>query len=64
MRARADGISRRGLLSLPIQLMAAHLAEAAQAFYENLEYRAGRLSWSGGSAAAAAGRGGVRPNKS
>jgi L,D-peptidoglycan transpeptidase YkuD (ErfK/YbiS/YcfS/YnhG family) len=31
--------------------------------YENLEYRAGQLRWSGGTAAAAVGRAGVRANK-
>jgi L,D-peptidoglycan transpeptidase YkuD (ErfK/YbiS/YcfS/YnhG family) len=56
-------ISRRGLLALPIQLMMPRLVEAAEAGYEGLEYRAGRLKWPGGSAPAAVGRGGVRTNK-
>jgi L,D-peptidoglycan transpeptidase YkuD (ErfK/YbiS/YcfS/YnhG family) len=63
MAPAADGNNRRGLLSVPMQLVASCLAEAAETVYENLAYRAGRLSWSGGSAAAAAGRGGIRSNK-
>jgi len=43
--------------------MAARLSAAAQTEAENLEYRDGRLNWTGGSAAAAVGRAGVRPNK-
>jgi L,D-peptidoglycan transpeptidase YkuD (ErfK/YbiS/YcfS/YnhG family) len=43
--------------------MAARLSEAAQVRDGTLEYRAGRLRWSGGTAAAAVGRGGVRANK-
>jgi L,D-peptidoglycan transpeptidase YkuD (ErfK/YbiS/YcfS/YnhG family) len=43
--------------------MAAHLARAAPAAYENIEYSGGRLRWSGGSAAAVVGRSGVRPDK-
>ena len=39
------------------------LVESGEAGYESLEYRAGRLSWAGGSAVAAIGRGGVRANK-
>ncbi len=46
-----------------MQLTAARLAEATETRYENLEYRSGRLGWSGGTAAAAVGRGGVRANK-
>jgi L,D-peptidoglycan transpeptidase YkuD (ErfK/YbiS/YcfS/YnhG family) len=57
------GISRRGLLSVPIQVMVSRLTEAAQGTCENLEYRAGRLWWPGGSAIAAIGRGGIRSNK-
>jgi L,D-peptidoglycan transpeptidase YkuD (ErfK/YbiS/YcfS/YnhG family) len=63
MAPDADGIQRRGLLSVPMQLMASRLVEAAGPVHENLEYRAGRLTWSGGTAAAVAGRGGVRSNK-
>lgn len=55
--------SRRTLLSLSAQLMAARLSEAAAPQYENLEYRDGRLRWSRGDAAAAIGRGGVRADK-
>jgi L,D-peptidoglycan transpeptidase YkuD (ErfK/YbiS/YcfS/YnhG family) len=43
--------------------MCACFSAAAQAEVENLEYRAGRLYWSGGSAAAAVGRSGVRTGK-
>jgi len=43
--------------------MTSRLVDAAEAGYESLEYRAGRLSWAGGSATAAIGRGGVRANK-
>jgi L,D-peptidoglycan transpeptidase YkuD (ErfK/YbiS/YcfS/YnhG family) len=39
------------------------LSAAASAEPENLEYRGGRLNWSGGSAAAAVGRAGVRADK-
>jgi L,D-peptidoglycan transpeptidase YkuD (ErfK/YbiS/YcfS/YnhG family) len=39
------------------------MSTAAAAGYENLEYRAGRLRWSGGSAAAAVGRSGVKADK-
>jgi L,D-peptidoglycan transpeptidase YkuD (ErfK/YbiS/YcfS/YnhG family) len=56
-------IARRGLLLLPVQLMAAGLAEAAQVAYENLEYREGYLHWSRGRAIAAVGRAGVKSNK-
>jgi L,D-peptidoglycan transpeptidase YkuD (ErfK/YbiS/YcfS/YnhG family) len=58
-----DGICRRGLLSLPVQLVASCLATAAETIHEDVEYRAGRLRWSGGSTAAVVGRGGVRSNK-
>jgi L,D-peptidoglycan transpeptidase YkuD (ErfK/YbiS/YcfS/YnhG family) len=44
-------------------LTAAHLSAAAQAEAENLEYRGGRLYWSGGSAAAVVGRSGVKADK-
>jgi L,D-peptidoglycan transpeptidase YkuD (ErfK/YbiS/YcfS/YnhG family) len=63
MPPAADGISRRVLLSVPMQLVASRMVGAGETVYENLEYRGGRLSWSGGSAAAVAGRGGVRPDK-
>lgn len=43
--------------------MAARLGEAAPAPLSDLEYRAGRLHWSGGSAVAAVGRSGVRADK-
>jgi L,D-peptidoglycan transpeptidase YkuD (ErfK/YbiS/YcfS/YnhG family) len=39
------------------------MPEAAQPEYENLEYCSGRLYWSGGNAAAAAGRTGVTADK-
>src|SRR5262249_4168180 len=39
------------------------LIGAAETGYANLEYRAGRLRWAGGSTTAAIGRGGVRTNK-
>ena len=55
-------ISRRGLFYFPVFLTAARLS-AAQTETENLEYRGGRLRWSGGSAAAAVGRAGVRADK-
>ena len=55
-------ISRRGLFYFPVFLTAAGLS-AAQTETENLEYRGGRLRWSGGSAAAAVGRAGVRADK-
>jgi L,D-peptidoglycan transpeptidase YkuD (ErfK/YbiS/YcfS/YnhG family) len=48
---------------LSVQLMAADLSAAEQAETENLQYRGGRLYWSGGSAAAAAGRAGVKADK-
>lgn len=44
-------------------LKAARLSAAAQTEAENLEYRDGRLHWSRGSAAAAAGRAGVKADK-
>jgi L,D-peptidoglycan transpeptidase YkuD (ErfK/YbiS/YcfS/YnhG family) len=56
-------IGRRALLSLPVQLVIAGLSKAAQTEYENLQYHAGRLHWSQGSAAAAVGRAGVKANK-
>ena len=43
--------------------MAARLAGAAAVTISDLEYRAGRLHWSGGSAVAAVGRSGVRADK-
>ena len=55
-------ISRRGLFYFPVFLTAARLS-AAQTETENLEYRGGRLRWSGGSAAAAVGRAGVKADK-
>jgi L,D-peptidoglycan transpeptidase YkuD (ErfK/YbiS/YcfS/YnhG family) len=56
-------LSRRALLFLPAQLTAVHLSQAAEAETQNLEYRRGRLYWSRGSDAAAAGRSGVRADK-
>jgi L,D-peptidoglycan transpeptidase YkuD (ErfK/YbiS/YcfS/YnhG family) len=53
-------ISRRGLLTLPMQLMTPRPVGATETGYESLEYRAGRLRWPGGSAPAAVGRSGVR----
>jgi L,D-peptidoglycan transpeptidase YkuD (ErfK/YbiS/YcfS/YnhG family) len=55
--------SRRTLLSLPVQLIAMGLSEAAQTEYEDLEYHDGRLHWSKGGTVAAAGRGGVKADK-
>jgi L,D-peptidoglycan transpeptidase YkuD (ErfK/YbiS/YcfS/YnhG family) len=43
--------------------MSVRLSAAAQTEAENLEYRDGRLYWSRGSAAAAAGRAGVKTDK-
>src|SRR5271169_2809446 len=43
--------------------MSARLSAAASTEAENLEYRDGRLHWSGGSAAAAVGRAGVKADK-
>ena len=57
------GISRRGLLSVPVLLMAARLSAAAQTEIENLQYRDGRLHWSRGSTVAAVGRAGVKLDK-
>ncbi len=57
------GISRRGLFYLPVFLTAARLSAAASIETEKLEYRDGRLYWSRGSAAAAVGRAGVKPDK-
>jgi L,D-peptidoglycan transpeptidase YkuD (ErfK/YbiS/YcfS/YnhG family) len=56
-------LARRALLLLPVQLTVAYLSAAAQTEAENLEYRDGRLYWSGGSAAAAVGRTGVKADK-
>jgi L,D-peptidoglycan transpeptidase YkuD (ErfK/YbiS/YcfS/YnhG family) len=56
-------IARRSFFWLPVQLTAAHLAGAVPVAYESLEYRGGQLNWSGGSAAAAVGRSGVRTDK-
>ena len=63
MRSPVDGITRRSLLSIPVPLMAERLVRPAESAAENLEYRNGRLIWSGGSAMAAVGRAGVRANK-
>jgi L,D-peptidoglycan transpeptidase YkuD (ErfK/YbiS/YcfS/YnhG family) len=56
-------ISRRGLLALAAQLTAMRVSVAAQTEPESLEYRAGRLHWSRGSAVAAVGRAGVKADK-
>lgn len=48
---------------MPVQLTAAYLSANAQTEAANLEYRDRRLYWSGGSAAAAVGRSGVRADK-
>jgi L,D-peptidoglycan transpeptidase YkuD (ErfK/YbiS/YcfS/YnhG family) len=57
-------VSRRSLLSSSIALAAMDKAPAAaQSRFIDLTYSAGRLSWPGGVAAAACGRGGVRPDK-
>jgi L,D-peptidoglycan transpeptidase YkuD (ErfK/YbiS/YcfS/YnhG family) len=56
------GVSRRGFLSFPV-LLSARVFAAAQTEGENLEYRDGRLYWSGGSAAAAVGCAGVKADK-
>jgi L,D-peptidoglycan transpeptidase YkuD (ErfK/YbiS/YcfS/YnhG family) len=63
MPLAVSGINRRRLFAVPMQLLAARLVEGAQITDSNLEYRAGRLRWSGGTAPAAVGRGGVRANK-
>jgi L,D-peptidoglycan transpeptidase YkuD (ErfK/YbiS/YcfS/YnhG family) len=56
-------VLRRALLVFPVRLTAVRLSQAAQTEYENLEYREGRLYWSGDSAVAAVGRAGVRADK-
>ena len=56
-------VSRRNLLSSSIALAAMDKAIAAPSRLINLGYSAGRLSWPGGAAPAACGRGGVRPDK-
>ena len=63
MRSSVDGMTRRGLLLIPVPRMALRLVKPVENAIEDLEYRNGRLSWSGGSAMAAAGRAGVRANK-
>jgi L,D-peptidoglycan transpeptidase YkuD (ErfK/YbiS/YcfS/YnhG family) len=59
----AAGVFRRALLSVPLQMMAVRLSRAAQIDHENLEYRDGRLYWSGGNTAATVGRAGVKVDK-
>lgn len=44
-------------------LLSARVSAAAQTEAENLEYRGGRLYWSGGNVAAAVGRAGVKAGK-
>jgi L,D-peptidoglycan transpeptidase YkuD (ErfK/YbiS/YcfS/YnhG family) len=56
-------LSRRKLLWVPVQVAAVRLSQAAQAEYENLEYRGSRLSWSDGITVAAVGRAGVKAGK-
>lgn len=57
-------VSRRVSLSSSIALAAMDKAlAAAPSRFIDLSYRAGRLSWPGGAAAAACGRGGVRADK-
>jgi len=56
-------IARRVVLALPAMFSAAGLAKAVLASYQNLEYYDGRLIWSGGSARAAVGRGGIAAHK-
>ena len=57
-------VSRRALLSSSIALAATEKALAAvPSRFIDLSYWAGRLSWPGGSAPAACGRGGVRADK-
>jgi L,D-peptidoglycan transpeptidase YkuD (ErfK/YbiS/YcfS/YnhG family) len=57
-------VSRRVLLSSSIALAAMDKAlAAAPPRFIDLSYSAGRLSWPGGAAAAACGRGGVRSDK-
>ncbi len=56
-------ISRRVFISSSIALAAMDKALAASSRFIDLAYSAGRLSWPTGEAAAACGRGGVRPDK-
>jgi L,D-peptidoglycan transpeptidase YkuD (ErfK/YbiS/YcfS/YnhG family) len=56
-------VSRRVLLSSSFALAAVDNALAAPSGFIDLSYSAGRLSWHGGSAVAACGWGGVRPDK-
>lgn len=56
-------VSRRVFISSSIALAAMGKAHAAPSRFIDLTYSAGRLSWPGGAAAAACGRGGVRPDK-
>jgi L,D-peptidoglycan transpeptidase YkuD (ErfK/YbiS/YcfS/YnhG family) len=56
-------IPRRALLALALLAMRVRSTEAAATEYESLEYRAGRLHWSHGSALAAVGRLGVKADK-
>jgi len=63
MRSSVDGMTRRGLLLIPVPRMALRLVKPMENATEDLEYRNGRLSWSRGSAMAAVGRAGVRVNK-
>jgi L,D-peptidoglycan transpeptidase YkuD (ErfK/YbiS/YcfS/YnhG family) len=56
-------LTRRSLLAVAGTLATARMSEAAQTEYENLEYRAGRLYWSAGSAVAVVGRAGVKSDK-
>ncbi|MFI4948344.1 MAG: L,D-transpeptidase [Alphaproteobacteria bacterium] len=56
-------VSRRVFISSSIALAAMGKAHAAPSRFIDLTYSAGRLSWPGGGAVAACGRGGVRPDK-
>jgi L,D-peptidoglycan transpeptidase YkuD (ErfK/YbiS/YcfS/YnhG family) len=60
---RALRRSRRAFLALPLSLISGRFAAAAQAETQHLEYRGGRLYWSGGNAVAAVGRSGVKADK-
>jgi L,D-peptidoglycan transpeptidase YkuD (ErfK/YbiS/YcfS/YnhG family) len=56
-------VSRRVFISSSIALAAIDKTVAAPSRFVDLTYSAGRLSWPGGAAAAACGRGGVRLDK-
>ena len=56
-------VSRRVFISSSLALAAMDNGIAAPSGFIDLSYSAGRLLWLGGAAAAACGRGGVRPDK-